>query len=244
MPRWGQVGLQKGGEATIPVGTRQPGGDAESVMLVAGAVLPGETAVPQRRVDLGDGRPPSSIGPDARFPLTLGHRRALTAGMVGGLVVPQSPSGQWLIALRPHRERDAIAHTSASALNLLGVFNRQHRNVSVNPGKTYAPAIFAKESDAAGISSRALEGALSRLLADDKIMSRSRGRHPVNVADLSPGHPDESGLPTPFQRLPTGCNPLALEQGTIIATTSSAVRALSSSSLRASNPFRRRSPRR
>ena len=37
------------------------------------------------------------------------------AGMSGGPVVPQSSSGQWLIALRQHRGRDTIARRSASA---------------------------------------------------------------------------------------------------------------------------------
>ena len=34
--------------------------------------------------------------------------------MIGGPAASQSPSGQWLIALGPHRGRDAIAHRSAS----------------------------------------------------------------------------------------------------------------------------------
>src|SRR5260221_6114068 len=44
--------------------------------------------------------------------LGLNFRRT---GMTVGPIVPQSPSGQWLIALRRHHGRGAIAHTSASA---------------------------------------------------------------------------------------------------------------------------------
>jgi hypothetical protein len=36
-------------------------------------------------------------------------------GMFGSPVVPQSPSGQWLIALRPHRGRGTSGHKFASA---------------------------------------------------------------------------------------------------------------------------------
>ena len=51
-----QVGLQERRKATVPVGARQPGGDAEGVVLIAGAALVGEAAAPQGRIDLGDGR--------------------------------------------------------------------------------------------------------------------------------------------------------------------------------------------
>jgi hypothetical protein len=37
-----QLGLQKRCKRTTPVSARQPGGDTEGVMLVAGAVFPGE----------------------------------------------------------------------------------------------------------------------------------------------------------------------------------------------------------
>jgi RecA-family ATPase len=54
-------------------------------------------------------------------------------------------------------------------LTILGKFNQQLRNVSPEPSKTYAPALFATEPEATGISSKALERAMSRLLQADRI---------------------------------------------------------------------------
>jgi RecA-family ATPase len=60
-------------------------------------------------------------------------------------------------------------------LTMLGRFNRQLRNVSAEPSKTYAPAMFAREEDAAGVGSKALEKAMSRLLQADKIHVEAEG---------------------------------------------------------------------
>ena len=65
---WHQVGFQECGKAAIAVGARQPGGDAIGVVLIAVAAFTGEAAAPQRRVDLGDGRPPSRNVPPVKRP--------------------------------------------------------------------------------------------------------------------------------------------------------------------------------
>jgi hypothetical protein len=48
-------------------------------------------------------------------PVSAGNVCVWRGGMIGGAAVPQSPSGRWSIALRPHRGRDANARRSASA---------------------------------------------------------------------------------------------------------------------------------
>ena len=53
-----EIGLQDADEVAAVVGARQPGGDAEGVMLIGVAVLADKVAAPQRRIDLGDGRAP------------------------------------------------------------------------------------------------------------------------------------------------------------------------------------------
>jgi hypothetical protein len=60
-------------------------------------------------------------------------------------------------------------------LVLLGRFNAQQRTASPNPGKSYAPTVFAGEPEASGINSKALAGAMSRLFAADKIHIRKYG---------------------------------------------------------------------
>lgn len=73
-------------------------------------------------------------------------------------------------------------------LNLLARFEREGRDVSPNPSITFAPAIFAKEADARGISKDNLTSAMSRLLAAGKIKieifgSPSRKRTRLTLAD-------------------------------------------------------------
>jgi RecA-family ATPase len=60
-------------------------------------------------------------------------------------------------------------------LTILGKFNQQSRDVSAQPSKTYAPALFAKEPEAKGVNNRALEGAMSRLLDTNKIHVEEKG---------------------------------------------------------------------
>jgi Transposase IS66 family len=47
-----------GGEAAVPIGASEPSGDTEGVVLIPSSVFPAEAAVPQRRIDLGNGRAP------------------------------------------------------------------------------------------------------------------------------------------------------------------------------------------
>ena len=63
-----QVGFQQRYKAAIPVGARQPGGDAIGVVLVARAPLVGEATVPQCRIDLGNCRTPGRDFPAVERP--------------------------------------------------------------------------------------------------------------------------------------------------------------------------------
>lgn len=54
-------------------------------------------------------------------------------------------------------------------LNLLSAFERQGRDVSPNPSRSYAPTVFASHPDARGFGKKAFEGAINRLLADGRI---------------------------------------------------------------------------
>jgi RecA-family ATPase len=60
-------------------------------------------------------------------------------------------------------------------LMLLDRINQQGRNVSPNPGKTYAPALLSREPDAAGTTSKTFEGAMSRLFTADRIHTKTEG---------------------------------------------------------------------
>jgi RecA-family ATPase len=54
-------------------------------------------------------------------------------------------------------------------LTLLQAFEDQGRSVSPNPSASYAPAVFAREADADGVSKPALARAMSKLLKADRI---------------------------------------------------------------------------
>ena len=43
---WRQVWIKEGGEAAVPVGAGEPGGDAVGVVLIRGAALAGKVAAP------------------------------------------------------------------------------------------------------------------------------------------------------------------------------------------------------
>ena len=58
---------------------------------------------------------------------------------------------------------------------LLGRFEKQERTVSANFGPTYAPKVFADHPDATGITKRALQEAMTRLLERGKIRNERYG---------------------------------------------------------------------
>jgi len=60
-------------------------------------------------------------------------------------------------------------------LALLDQFERQGRNVSPNPGRSYAPTLFATEPEAMGINAAALKKAMAHLLSANKIHVRKSG---------------------------------------------------------------------
>jgi hypothetical protein len=63
-------------------------------------------------------------------------------------------------------------------LDLLKRFNAENRKVSANKGPNYAPAVFAREDEAklAGLTSKDLDTAMSRLFRNNKIHNEPCGR--------------------------------------------------------------------
>ena len=63
-----QVWIEECGDAAAPIGVGKPSGDGIGIVLIRGAPFAGEAGTPQRRIDLGNGRPtlgniPSVEGP-------------------------------------------------------------------------------------------------------------------------------------------------------------------------------------
>jgi len=72
-----QFGLQEPGEAPIAICERQPGCDAERVVLVAGAVCPSEAAAPQGGIDFSDRGPAGRHLPPVERPDMYARTKAL-----------------------------------------------------------------------------------------------------------------------------------------------------------------------
>jgi hypothetical protein len=60
-------------------------------------------------------------------------------------------------------------------LKLVGKFECEGRDVSPNPGTTFAPAVFSKHPDAGGTTKEALRAAMNRLLNAGKIKIKTFG---------------------------------------------------------------------
>jgi len=63
----------------------------------------------------------------------------------------------------------ADRHAETVFLTLLVRFNSQNRNVSPNPGQTFAPTIFSREPEAKGLKIGALKDAMSRMFESNQI---------------------------------------------------------------------------
>ena len=68
------------------------------------------------------------------------------------------------------------ADAETAFLHILARFHEQGRNVSHQPGPTYAPAQFARSPDAAGISRRGFVAAMERLFTAGRIRVEEYGR--------------------------------------------------------------------
>jgi hypothetical protein len=75
----------------------------------------------------------------------------------------------------PAAERQVRKRGSATRLKR---FNAQNRNVSCRPSVSYAPALFARESEAkkAALNSKALEGAMRELFRLGTIWNEPCGK--------------------------------------------------------------------
>jgi RecA-family ATPase len=95
-----------------------------------------------------------------------------------GVFVPQlAPGGSSLDRSAGRAFADEIF------LKMLAIYNRDRRNVSDKPGPTYAPAVFAADHRAEGVTKQRLAEAMNRLFQEKKIIlemvgpqSHQRGR--------------------------------------------------------------------
>jgi RecA-family ATPase len=84
----------------------------------------------------------------------------------------------------------ADARADRVFLDLVARFEREGRDVSHKPSPSYAPAIFAEQPDADGMTAKALTNAMNRLFEAEKIRvdtsgppSRRKSRVVLNVGD-------------------------------------------------------------
>jgi RecA-family ATPase len=104
------------------------------------------------------------------------------------------------------RENGAASYDRAAAadkaetkfLALLRAYDEQGRRVSSNPGPNYAPAVFATDDDAEGVTNKAFARAMSKLLKANRIHiekvgspSRQREKLTHGPATAKEGEPNE-----------------------------------------------------
>lgn len=117
--------------------------------------------------------------PDARV---LSTKKA-NYGRVGGETLLQWRDGVFTV-LAPQDVAPASAKAERVFLALLDDFTSQGRRVSVNPGPTYAPALFAKMKEAEGCTKQALTDAMNALLQRGDIVSvlhETRGKSGTHI---------------------------------------------------------------
>ncbi len=101
-------------------------------------------------------------------------------GPLGETIVLQYQNGLFL-PLQGVTSLDKAAQEARADdvfLDLLRRFARENRNASDRNGKSYAPALFAKEDEArkAGLTSKPLEAAMRRLFKNKKVFNEQYGR--------------------------------------------------------------------
>jgi RecA-family ATPase len=78
-------------------------------------------------------------------------------------------------SLSTPQQAAAVAKIDDLFLKLLDKLTAQGRHVRPNPGRSYAPNEFAKEREAEGVTAKAFETSLRRLLDDKKIALKTEG---------------------------------------------------------------------
>ena len=86
----------------------------------------------------------------------------------------------------------ADAKADRDFLALLAVFERQGRHVSPKLSSAYAPAVFAKHPGAEGVSKKAFELAMERLLTAGRIQVDTVGPPSKRSQKLSIAQPGEA----------------------------------------------------
>jgi RecA-family ATPase len=98
-------------------------------------------------------------------------------GPVGEKVRLRWEDGSFVIkgSLSTPQQAAAVAKIDDLFLKLLDKLTAQGRDVRPNPGRSYAPNEFAKEREAAGVTTKAFETSMRRLLDDKKIALKTGG---------------------------------------------------------------------
>ncbi|MBI1416075.1 MAG: AAA family ATPase [Limimaricola sp.] len=126
-----------------------------------------------KRITRQDGAEVIEPDPDARVLRTMKANYGRAAGEMslswcGGLFVPSAPETSLDRAA-------ANAKADRVFLALLDAREASGRHVSHNPGPTYAPAVFARDDEAEGLTKRALAAAMERLFAAGRIVIKTHG---------------------------------------------------------------------
>jgi RecA-family ATPase len=98
-------------------------------------------------------------------------------GPVGEKIRLRWEDGSFLVkgSLSTPQRAAAVAKIDDLFLKLLDKLTAQGRHVRPNPGRSYAPNEFAKEREAEGVTAKAFETSMRRLLDDKKIALKTEG---------------------------------------------------------------------
>jgi RecA-family ATPase len=98
-------------------------------------------------------------------------------GPVGEKIRLRWEDGSFVVkgSLSTPQQAAALAKIDDLFLKLLDKLTAQGRHVRPNPGRSYAPNEFAKEREAEGVTAKAFETSMRRLLDDKKIALKTEG---------------------------------------------------------------------
>jgi RecA-family ATPase len=98
-------------------------------------------------------------------------------GPVGEKIRLRWEDGSFVVkgSLSTPQQAAAVAKIDDVFLKLLDKLTAQGRHVRPNPGRCYAPNEFAKEREAEGVTAKAFETSMRRLLDDKKIVLKTEG---------------------------------------------------------------------
>jgi hypothetical protein len=109
--------------------------------------------------------PKTSDGPELNKNLRTFQGMKANYGECGGKIDLEWKNGVFVPVNQPSGFSKLAAEQKADEvfLTILKRFNKQNRNASDKRGTSYAPAIFAEQPDAQGITAKQFKGAMDRL---------------------------------------------------------------------------------